>query len=221
MSDQFTTDQLHALPKVLSAPRFSTYLRETAGDREHALALYQWNLEVSAALMAPLHVLEVSVRNGIADAIEHRHGGAWPWTSGFVRSLTDPPRPHYSPKRDLKSCACTQPSTGKVIAELKFAFWEKMLTSRFQGRIWVTEFPRSFPDAPDGLPSSQLRAQLRSEIEEVRKLRNRIAHHEPIFSRDIAADLARILTCIEWRNRATRDWVSSIEQVSGLLGAKP
>src|SRR3546814_17417777 len=70
--------------------RSATYLQAMGNDREKALALYEWNLDLSSALIVPLQVCEVAVRNGIAEAIEHVHGANWPWNNGFIRSL---PRP--------------------------------------------------------------------------------------------------------------------------------
>ncbi|APG47802.1 hypothetical protein [Phaeobacter porticola] len=221
MHPPFTADELHHLPNVLSAPRFATYLQEKANDRRAALDLYHWNLQVSAAFMVPLHVMEVSLRNGVSAGIEGVHGGMWPWTNGFIISLTNPSPPSYSPKKDLNRCAHAEPTTGKVIAELKLAFWEKMLTKRHHGRIWQHLFFTSFPDAPRGGGASQRRSELRSDVEEVRKLRNRIAHHEPVFSRNLHEDLERIMRCIEWRNSTSRNWVASIETVSSLLAIRP
>src|SRR3546814_1821174 len=65
----------------------SDLLQAMGNDREKALALYEWNLDLSSALIVPLQVCEVAVRNGIAEAIEHVHGANWPWNNGFIRSL--------------------------------------------------------------------------------------------------------------------------------------
>lgn len=37
------------------------------------------------------------------------------------------------------------------------------------------------------------------ELEGVRSIRNRIARHEPIIARDLAADYARMLKLVAWR----------------------
>jgi hypothetical protein len=221
MSYRFSSDDLHHLPGVLSAPRFATYLQATGHDRRLALELYAWNLEISSALLVPLHVYEVAIRNAIADGIDSVHGGAWPWTEGFMISLPDPRPPHYSPKRDLATCAGVQPTTGKVIAELKFAFWESMLTRRHQARLWDSQFFAVFPDAPreDGIDPR--RAELRGDMEIIRGLRNRIAHHEPVFMRDLQADLARLTKGVAWRNQTAQRWLSSIEAASALLACRP
>src|SRR3546814_16856784 len=55
----FSQDELHELPTVISAPRFATYLQAMGNDREKALALYEWNLDLSSALIVPLQVCEV------------------------------------------------------------------------------------------------------------------------------------------------------------------
>jgi hypothetical protein len=56
----FTPAELNELPGVISAPRFATYLQARGNDRAHALALYEWNLTISAAFIVPLQVCEVA-----------------------------------------------------------------------------------------------------------------------------------------------------------------
>ena len=125
----FTADELLELPEAISGPRFATYLRACGNDPGAALKLYHWNLEVSAAFIVPLQVCEVAVRNGIVEAIEQVHGPNWPWSNGFHRSLPVPRKAgYYDPSRNLKAVAAVQPTVGKVIADLNFAFWEKLFT---------------------------------------------------------------------------------------------
>lgn len=218
----FSPDQLHHLPNVLSAPRFATYLQARNGDRAAALALYRWNLEVSSAFLVPLHVLEVTLRNAIVEAIEGAHGGTWPWSAGFLRSLPNPSAPNYSPTRDLQAMGRKHQTAGKIIADLKFVFWEKMLTARHQGRLWNGAFHTVFPHAHQVAGgSAQARADLRDDVEEIRKLRNRIAHHEPIFTRALNDDLGRIVGAVRLRCTTTADWLESIDPVAPLLGNMP
>lgn len=124
-----TTDTtMQAVKKALSSARMGTY--ETAAgsaDTAEALELYAWNAQVSAALLAPLHVCEVVIRNAVAEAIEVQYGANWPWSTGFERSLPDP-KFGYSPRKDLQSARRSATTVGKVIPELKFVFWQKMFT---------------------------------------------------------------------------------------------
>ncbi|MEZ5685055.1 MAG: hypothetical protein R3D78_03790 [Paracoccaceae bacterium] len=205
---------------MLSAPRFATYLRATAGDRTRALELYHWNLQVSAAFLVPLHLFEVVIRNAVVEAIDAVHGGVWPWTEGFIRSLKDPRPPAYSPKRDLRACADRHETAGKVVADLRFVFWERMLTAAHHDRIWEAQFFRVFPAAPAGRGVASCRAELRDDIEKIRELRNRIAHHEPVFTRDLQADFDLISRAIGWRTPVTGAWMSEIQTVTALLGVR-
>src|SRR3546814_18462258 len=89
---------------------------------------------------------------------------------------------------ELQSFAASLPTTGKIIAELKFAFWENIFTVGQDSRIWNAHFRTCFPGAPQGQPTPQCRATAYADLQIIRRLRNRIAHHEPLFMRNIAAD---------------------------------
>ncbi|MCC4243931.1 hypothetical protein [Stappia indica] len=218
----FSPDEIRQLPDVISAPRFATYLRVCDDNPASALALYQWNLEISAAFIVPIQICEVAVRNGVVYAIEAVHGADWPWSNGFIRSL---PRPkaswHYDPQDDLRKVASRAASPGKVVAELKFAFWEKLFTRGQDIRLWEHHFRDAFPGAPQTLPVEFTRGRAFANLQAIRRFRNRIAHHEPIFARDLVVDHQRLREMIEWRNPAAALWLDRMEKVSALLACKP
>jgi hypothetical protein len=218
----FTPAELRELPLVISAPRFATYLQAMGNDRERALALYEWNLILSSAFIVPLQVCEVAVRNGVAEAVEKVHGANWPWSNGFLRSLPRPKRAFdYHPDHDLRSVAARQPTTGKVIAELKFAFWEQIFTAGQDGRMWLAHFRASFPGAPLATPIPVARSTARDHLGAIRKLRNRIAHHEPIFTRNVADDYSRIHEMFGWRSQTAAAWMDRTQGVTALIPLKP
>ena len=64
----------------LSSPRFSVYLAATGADRDRALALYEWNAQLSAALMHDLAHVEVGLRNAYDGALSARWPGPPHWT---------------------------------------------------------------------------------------------------------------------------------------------
>jgi hypothetical protein len=218
----FTPDELQQLPEAISAPRLATYLQVCANDPEAALNLYHWNAEISAAFIVPLHICEVSVRNGVVEAIEAVHGHNWPWSNGFLRSLPRPRDPHhYDPAADLRRVAARLPTTGKIVAELHFAFWEKIFTRGQDQRLWLPHFRQVLPGAPITMAIPLARAHTFQALSNIRQFRNRIAHHEPIFSRALADDYARLREMVEWRRPAVAGWLDKIERVSGLIAAKP
>lgn len=217
----FTTDQLTNIPKVLSQPRFATYLQHCNNDRDKALEVYQWNLEISSAFVVPLHILEIALRNAVVDSLTNIYTSNWPWDQNFILSL--PNARGYNPRRNLQQVAnnMSAPTMGKVVAELKFVFWEKMFTSRHDTRLWNSQLKTCFPNAPTGQTVSQIRTQIFNDINSIRSLRNRIAHHEPIFSRNIQDDFDKIHELINWRDAVTADWMNSIQTVTRFISERP
>lgn len=220
-----TTVPEHAIQAALSLARVSTYENASARIPQlpvvaDALALYAWNARISAALMVPLHVCEVVIRNAVADALERVYGPAWPWSSGFQRSLPVPTF-GYNPNQDLTSVARRFGTTGKVIPELKFIFWQTMFTSRFDKRLWNPHLRTVLPHLDGSKTVSQLRSTVFSDLDVLRLLRNRIAHHEPIFNRNLADDLAKIDELIGFRCPVTAAWMRAQEQASAVIAAKP
>ncbi|MCI1747346.1 MAG: hypothetical protein LKI24_04090 [Acidipropionibacterium sp.] len=218
MSDdkQPSREILHAL----SAARVSTYLRATGGDLDRAITLYGWNAKVSAAFMVPAHFAEITVRNAVDETLSLVYGPDWPWDSTFERSLPAGRRPDYSPRRDLQAVRSRQGSTGKVIAELRFVFWEKMFTSRHDGRLWIPHIAGQFPEVPRMAPA-ELRNTIRQNLGIIRALRNRIAHHEPIFARNLAAELAVMESLIRYRSPQTAILEHHLQGAAQLLAERP
>lgn len=216
----FSDEILSNIPHVISEPRFATYLRYCGNDRAKALQLYQWNLQVSSSLIIPLHILEVSIRNAVVEALEEVHTSNWPWNQGFMISL--PSRGSgYSPRKNLAEVARRQPTMGKVVAELNFIFWEKMFTSSHDSRIWNNYIKAILPYSPETMTVREIRACMHDNIRDIRELRNRIAHHEPIFLRNIQKDYDTIRQLVFWRNKVTSNWMDSLQTVTKLIEEKP
>lgn len=209
-----------AIQAALSAPRSSTYLTATGGDMAKAMTLYGWNARVSAALMLPSHFAEITTRNAVSDALTAVYGPQWPWSVTFEQSLPSPKGMAYNPQRDLVQTRKREQTTGKVIAELKLALWQSMFTSRHDVRVWDQQILSLFPNAA-ATSARQVRAQIRTDMESIRQLRNRIAHHEPVFTRNLDDDLTRMLDLIEMRSDATARWVHEMEEVSRILREHP
>lgn len=193
----------------LSIARFSTYEKITHNSAE-ALALYQWNLQISATLFACLAVCEVVIRNAVAEALENTYGQHWANEASFLASLPQ------NARTTLNSVHNPTTSLDKVIPELPFYFWQSMFTKRFDNKIWDMNFTKIFPNA-----TPQDKATFYTDLDKLRKLRNRIAHHEPIFDRNLAENYHLILKIIRYRSYSTASWLASWENFTQLLSQKP
>lgn len=212
-----------AIRRALSKERMQTYETAMQGARSGArpLDLYVWNAHVSAALLIPLHICEVVVRNAVADALTRRHGVNWPWVQGFRDSLPNPDGGH-NPRRELhRATARARTCTADVVPTLSFVFWQKMFTQRFDARLWSHCLADVLPGADPGTPWHTTRARMHQDLEQIRRLRNRIAHHEPIFARALAEDVAAIRRVVDSRCTRTAHWMGEHEAVTGLLRTRP
>ena len=220
MSVLFQGAMVQDLIATVSPARFDTYLRAANGDHSEAVALYLWNAKVSAAFMVPLQLCEVAIRNAAVEAIEKVHGTGWTTSTGFLRSL---PRHKFGfqPSDELRSVAARHSTTGQVVADLKFVFWQYLFTKGQDARLWLPYFAASFPGYDRALSIPAARARLYGDVDAIRGFRNRIAHHEPIFSRNLVTDYERIRLVVEWRRPSIANWMDAIEDISALLSQRP
>jgi len=221
-STKDSRETIVAVRSALSSPRLQTFERATVFLGEESspgLELYAWNARVSAALLVPLHVCEVVVRNAVSDVLEAMYGPRWPWSAGFERSLPVSNR-GYCPRMDIQKSRQYATSAGKVIPELKFVFWQRLFTSRYDLRLWDGHLRRVLPGLDPSTPVGQLRQRIYEDIEQIRGLRNRIAHHEPIFKRDLSDDFSKMMRLVEARCKVTTAWMMRNQTATEVLGER-
>ena len=203
---------------ALSPSRTSTYL-QALKDRPpylgRALELYVWNSQLGAALMTPISVCEVIIRNAVDDALSAIHGQRWPWNHGVFLTLNTKGRDALVKARQ------GQPTTGKVIAELSFGFWENMFIASFDAALWNLHLNVVFPHLPAGWTVQQSRFHIRQELDKLRRLRNRIAHHEPLWTINASALLLDVQRLISYRCADTATWVGQTNDIRELLASRP
>lgn len=218
-----TTDQVKAVRATITQARMSTYDAATPPGQariRRALKLYVWNAELASAFLIPLHLCEVAVRNAVADALAAQYGPRWPWINALQTSLPSPSF-GYNPRADLAAARRNTTSTGKVIPEVKFAFWQRMLTSRYDNAIWNHQLFNVLPSADASLGVPALRMQVFNDLDRIRVLRNRIAHHEPIIARNLAADLQAIKDLVNLRCGDLTQLLAAAERVTWALSQRP
>ncbi|WP_256349382.1 hypothetical protein [Pseudomonas gingeri] len=160
-----------------------------------------------------------------------KHSLKWCWlsmnalgTGGALcneRSLPRQLGPGYNALSDLQAVRNKAKTTGQVIAELKFVFWEKTFTSRHDSRIWEPQMMRVLPNLDAAKTVAQHRKRIFDDLNQVRRLRNRIAHHEPIFMRNLLDGFQTIQRLVEARCQVSADWMVSQQQVTDLIRLKP
>ena len=136
------------------------------------------------------------------------------------RSLPNPTR-SFSPKKDLINACLNQRTTGKVIPELKFAFWQSIFTSRHDQRFWNPYLTDLFPNMNTSVSIQDRRKLIYDDLEQIRRLRNRIAHHKPIFTRNLSDDYQKILFLVNYRCTTTAMWLDEYQRATEIIAKKP
>lgn len=206
------------IESAISPLRLSSYGR--GAPQGTGLTLYLWNADISGAFLFPLHICEVVTRIAVANALANAYGPDWPWEKGFVYSLRKS-RGGYSPRSDLMNAARKAQAASQVMPELKFAFWRNMFTQSFENGIWSRNLPVVIPDIPSGAPVPAMRERIYGLLKDIRLLRNRIAHHEPIINRNLLDGYGKIMTMIGCISPETAEWVADNQIVTACIACRP
>lgn len=204
MNFQFTPERLAALERSLSRERLTYYLGECAGDLECALRLYELNTRISAAFYGPLQGLEVLVRNDMNVQMQVAFGTDWLDLSTVQLQQTQ----INDIEKTIAKIDSDGPTNGTIVAELPFGFWVGLLGPKNENEIWRKALHKAFANRPRGTE----RKIVHNALDSIRRLRNRIAHHEKILHRDLRANHDTVLEIAGWCCPVTRDWIASLSK---------
>lgn len=224
MASGLTAAQISTITATLSPARLGTFQTAPGFTSGADVAQkYSWHALTSGAFFVSLHMCEVAVRNGVDAALTATYGLDWPWQAVFENSLPNPAGLHFKPQSELRRARAkfAAGATGKVIAELKFAFWCHLFTRRYQSRVWDFHIKNAFPNLPTAYTAIQARQAIQSQLDPLRKFRNRIAHHEPILAEPLSARHLSIQSLITWRCAQVASWHASWEIITQNMLVKP
>lgn len=205
------------IAEALSWERLGPYLTATANDLGAALRLYDWNVSVSGALYEDLGVLEVALRNAIHDRLTTLHADEdVPWYED-PRGLLSPEALQDIDRARERVTRQDRPETpGRVVAELNFGFWRYLFAGRYEATLWTPALRHAFPNL-----RPQRRAAIADTTGRLHRLRNRIAHHEPIHRRNLARDATAIDTLLGWIDSEVLQWARSRSRLAAVLESRP
>jgi hypothetical protein len=208
------------LPKSISSARLAPYLTARSGNLDQALRLSTWNIEASASLWGELHVFEIALRNAIHDHMILEVGKTDWWTDPQVK-LTDFQFEMLgvATKKALKIATDKKRTLtpGDVIATSLFGFW----TAFFGPEIKNETDPEFPPLLRAVFPNyANQKVDFTDDFNRIRDARNRIAHHEPIFSRFLIGDHNRILRIAGYIDSDIADYIKSHSRIVESLGRR-
>ncbi len=201
--------------EAISQPRMAAYQAHCGGDRDHALELYAWNAQVSAAFWETLGYLEVILRNALVTQLQQRHhlkrNPGHSWLDDLRRELDQRARDDIATARGRVHTKGKAPSDGQTIAELGFGFWRYLLASRYATTLWP-DLASAFPNAP-----SRSRTTIEAPVKALHVFRNRLAHHEPVWNKHLVARQHDIHTVLDAIDPVLKAWVTKNCRISAVL----
>lgn len=226
---------------------------------EQSLGLYLWNTQLSGHFFPILQILEVSLRNAIhnayieseQDTIEaNYHQDEWVNEKSKIDSLwftkiytrqnnINGFNQISRAKKDIQN-ENKQENANNYIGKLTFGFWVNMTNKNHRSSNNATQSPiielwpkltkKVFPNAIDRFGNRLSINNINTHLHTINKLRNRIAHHEPIWKAEdlydsndainkIVNDYTLCLKIIEWINSDNLKLLSIIENDKFMGGA--
>ncbi|MDI1463351.1 Abi family protein [Catellatospora sp. KI3] len=191
----------HWYEEYLGRERFASFLEAADGDRSQAVALVEWDRDMRGELQKGLGEWEIALRNAYDAVISS-------WWQGDQHWLLDPQSPVRRPiLRDgvdinaktrhaiakAVRYARGDTSAGQLIANLTLDFWRYLTVTSREKSLWVPALHRAYNQGAS-------RQKIDHEVNMLYRLRNRVAHHEPIIRQPAQRLAVRLfLSCEEIR----------------------
>lgn len=195
-----------ALEAALSADRFARYLDWASDDHARARDLYNLNARLCEALYIPLHAFEVALRNRIDGVMSAAHGARWFEDPAVVVQ----PRQQEQVAAAIDDLARDDKpdDPGRVVAALTFSFWTSFFGRDYED-LWRGTL-NAIAARPDGRGLS--RKDFARPSTQLRFLRNRVAHHEPILYWDLPKHHANLQELTLWLSPPLAAWSRSLDR---------
>lgn len=207
----------------LSKERLNKYLELASNDKDESIKLYKKNLKISSKMYILLSCFEVFFRNIINNSISNNY-----WIINInnlhIKILEDLKKYQTLSKTksnqniskffDIQNTFIQKAkddlikekkpiSNDYLISKLNFAFWENLLSKNYENIIWNKYLKNTFKCN---------RGYLQKEINNFRKLRNRIAHNECILKYDIQNFQDRIFKILDLVDSDLKEFIKEMSQ---------
>ena len=205
---------------LLSEERMATYVTAADGDLDKAFELYAWNIQLATALQGATAMVEVVARNAIDHALTSWYNGKHPGGDWFNLPVFD-----ERTRNDIAVALARVRRSGsknthsKVLAELPFGFWRFLTSKKYLTTLWTPALYRAFPYGDKDIWTRQ--KQVARLLGNMTFIRNRAAHLEPMFRRDVGRDVAEARALMGWIDPQALAWFNDTLKLDEVLASKP
>jgi hypothetical protein len=204
----YTVDFEGKLESALSKERLDTYreILPAGASFIDVIGVYNANTAVSEALMSSIQIMEISVRNSIHRQLAKAYGLDW-YVGNRIGLDRDGARlvarlcQRY---QDVPRFNTAEALAQKIVSELTLGFWSNLFKRQYEDPLWRKTLRFAFPHVGGALT----RGQVYEILDKIRRLRNRISHHEQILRYDLNVYYNNIIDLFSWVNPVTAIWLS-------------
>lgn len=205
---RFATD----LQTPFARERLEPY-RSNSGTDLEMLTNYFWNIDLAKALVPAMHAVEAALRNTLHTTLStHFASDMWFYENEVLES---------NQLRDFafalgKVAKKPKPWSGRIVAELNFGFWTSLLNAPYEQRIWQPNgYALLFTAFPAAVGVS--RKVISDRFTEIKDLRNRVFHHEPVWHRQkLLQDHAHIHQALGWIHPALHQGIHVVDDFTDV-----
>ena len=194
-------------------------LRPYSGNSEiiaSVIAAYVWNIALCESLYPALNCLEIALRNSIHGAGTKQFNTEY-WFNGLLRQ-EEADRVRLLRNR-LNMSGNRNPSVGDLVSGLSLGFWVSLFKGQYERVLWPRLLPEVFPHAPRRQRS---RRDISKRVDRIRRLRNRVFHHEPIWHQtDLEQQHGLILETIGWISPAMLEMTRLLDRFPSVYTMGP
>ena len=177
-----------------SPERFAAY-RPAAGTDYDALCRYLWNIALCQSLYPALQTLEVTLRNTLQNALSQFYNNSF-WFMPPASPLDRRGQQSVDDAIGVLTKEGKPLESGRLVAELNFGFWTSLFNAVYEQKFVNAILKPAFPHMPRYL---RTRSTFSKRLNDIRRLRNRVFHHERIVDRaSLPQEHAAIVETIAW-----------------------
>ena len=182
------------IEQYLSKARLEEYkIKLNTKDNSTVVEYYIYNINLSKSFYYLLQNLEIILRNAINNELLKIHS-KWLFNSNLLEE--------NEIIKINKAKSAIKKSTvlhDDLIASLDFGFYARLFDSKYEKKIWHKILKKVFPNIER---HNRKRSYISKRIHKFKALRNRIAHHEPIYYWDNLEQYHNeIIEFIGWINK--------------------
>ncbi len=228
---ELVPDALTAVVRCLSKARLNKYLLRCGSDEARAVRLYEWNTDLSAALYDTIQCFDVIIRNAICVALEANEKGGIPWYEshalvGYYADLRIEVEKVKKKATDNRNGFA--PNRHDIVAATTLSLWRELSKTDYFPVVWKNGFAAAFSEHPKKQTPKAALVDLHRAIDETLKLRNRIAHHEPILGQihrvpgsELQKKFDLMVGAVGWVDVHAQQWVLARSAFGTVLAANP